>query len=122
MHCLAMLTLVTNNNNGSQQISNFKACYRLKAISADVQNQLGLDLYMNNIQYVDSDLLGWSNILHVAVKPTLMAFDPGNEGGERASGCNRSSHVNNGMHTVKCSMCVKCGHVPTCLHTNKQHA
>lgn len=26
--------------------------------------------------------------------------------------------MNNGMHTVKCSMCAKYGHVPACLHTN----
>ncbi len=37
-------------------------------------------------------------------------------------GCSSSCHVNNGMHTVKCSMCVKYGQVSACLRTNKQHA
>lgn len=49
-----------------------------------------------------------------------MAFDPGHKGEKGGSGC--SSHVNNSMHTVKCSMCVKYGRVPACLHTDKQHA
>lgn len=41
-----------------------------------------------------------------------MAFDLGAEEERRLNGCSSSSHVNNGMRTVECSMFVKYGHVP----------
>lgn len=64
-------------------------------------------------------VIGCSHILYVSVKPSLTAFDPGDEGGRVAQAVAAAA-----MRTMACTQwsvarCVKYGHLPACLHINK---